>query len=124
MAALILALSPVFAETGRAAPGDLSDPVTVFATCAGRFSAEMEHRWLVGRDPDRAARHRGAMIDLLDAVVPNVDGRAVLARRIEAKHAQATLLMRADFNVNAEDARQARVLADAALSRCAALIAG
>lgn len=118
----LLALAP--AGTGRAAPGDLSDPVVIFATCAGRYSAEVEHRWLMGRNADEVTKQRRAMIDLVDAVRADDQGSQVLARRIEAKFAQAALLQRAEFGGDTPAARRALRLAQTAIRQCAALLPG
>jgi hypothetical protein len=122
----LLALVP--AGTGRADPGhaknSLSDPVIIFATCAGRYSAEVEHRWLTGRNADQISKQRRAMIDLVDAVLQPGQGRRVLARRIEAKMAQAALLQRADFNPDPAVSRRALLLAQTALRGCTNLLPG
>lgn len=107
-----------------AAPGEFSDPVLIFAACAGRLSAEMEHRWLDGRDATDITRQRAAMIDLVDAVRPEDRGIEILARRIEAKFAQAALLQRATFGTDPEEARRARALAGRARGQCLALMPG
>jgi hypothetical protein len=122
MCALAVVLGLVAPATGAMASDDLSDPLMVFAACAGRLSAEMEHKWLIEEDPDEVTRHRAAMIDLVDAIRPPDRGREVLARRIEAKFAQAALLQRAYFSKNEAEARQAATLARAAHQRCLYLI--
>ncbi|MFY0632305.1 MAG: hypothetical protein JXQ91_00710 [Vannielia sp.] len=96
-----------------------------FAACTGRFSALMEHQWLLP-DPavEQTTRRRAAMISLLEAVMPPDTGREVLARRIEAKYAQAVLLTRATFNDDPDDARWAATRAEAAIASCAALLTG
>ena len=77
-----------------AAPAEMR----LFATCAGRLSAQMEHQWLLA-DPaaDRTERQRAAMISLLEAAMAPGEERSALALRIEAKAAQAALLTRASF---------------------------
>ena len=122
--ALLVALVLAAPATGTAAPGEPGDPVALFATCAGRYSAEMEHRWLIGHDAAEITRPRRAMIDLVDAVRTPDQGPRVLAWRVEAKVAQAMLLQRAEFNTDPADAGRARDLARLALSQCRALIAG
>ncbi|MEC7299627.1 hypothetical protein [Pseudooceanicola nitratireducens] len=108
----------------HAAPADLGDPVMIFAGCAGRFSAEMEHSWLIGRDETAVRGKRLAMIDLVDAALPPGRGPEVLARRIEAKFAQAMLLQRASFSRDAGTASRAQARARAALRQCEALLPG
>ena len=120
--ALPLLLALALPTRGHVA--DLTDPVMVFAACAGRYSAEMEHRWLIGHDADEVTRKRSAMIDLVDAVITRDRARDVLARRIEAKMAQAALLQRATFNRDQNDSAQAETYARIALRRCERLLPG
>ncbi|WP_375173579.1 hypothetical protein [Pseudooceanicola sp.] len=119
---LALVFGLVAPATGTAASDEISNPLMVFAACAGRLSAEMEHKWLVAENPDEVTRQRAAMIDLVDAIRPPERGREVLARRIEAKFAQAALLQRALFSTDEAEARQAATLARAARHRCLYLI--
>lgn len=99
-----------FANTG------LTD---TFATCVGRFSAQVEHEWLMHSDAaEITEQRRNAMASLLRAVMPIDDARAVLARRIEAKFAHAALLQRAVFRGETEDADWARAHAAALLDDC------
>ncbi|WP_213546854.1 hypothetical protein [Vannielia litorea] len=113
-------LLAVLSTPARAEPLDM-----VFAACTGRFSALMEHQWLIPTpEVDTTTRRRAAMISLLEAVMPAGRGREVLARRIEAKHAQAVLLTRATFNDDAEDAQWAATRAEAEIASCAALLTG
>ncbi len=101
------------------------DLVTTFATCTGRLSALMEHQWLMdtSRADDTRAR-RARMIDLLAAVTPPGQGRAVLARRIEAKFALAELLTRASFGSDRDQAEQASALVDVHIAACNSLLLG
>lgn len=95
------------------------DPLHLFATCAGRFSAEMEHQWLLS-DPgaDLMAARRAAMLELVAAVgTPETASRA-LALRIEAKVAHKALLSRATFGGDPWAADMAARLTGA----CAALL--
>lgn len=100
-----------------------SDLVRQFASCTGRFSAQMEFQWLLG-DPaaDRTQAERAAMISLLEAVVPPEDRRLALATRIEAKHAQNVLLTRTHFNADSADAAWATERAAVEIGSCRALI--
>ena len=99
-----------FANTG------LTD---TFATCVGRFSAQMEHEWLMHSDAaDVTEQRRDAMDALLNAVMPADEARGVLARRIEAKFAHAALLQRSVFRGETEDAEWARSYAAALLDDC------
>ncbi|WP_407492552.1 hypothetical protein [Pseudooceanicola sp. MF1-13] len=125
---LIALLALVPPGPGRADPGHspdtLSNPVMTFATCAGRYSAEVEHRWLMGRDADQASKQRRAMVDLVDAVRLPDQGPLILALRIEAKMAQAALLQRAEFNPDPAIADRALRLAQSSLRHCSRLLPG
>ena len=99
------------------------DPVRLFATCAGRLSAVMEHQWMFdGPESERTKAQRAAMIDMLEAVMPAGKGREVLALRIDAKLAQAALLTRATFNDDRRDMQRAQRLALQRTSECTGLL--
>ncbi len=119
IAGLILAGSAPGALT---AAGDIH---WTFATCPGRLYALMEHQWLINDpDADRTEAQRAAMISLLEATMPPDRGRDVLARRIEAKQAQAVLLTRATFNDDPDDARWALGRAEAEIAHCVGMLLG
>ncbi|MCV6592061.1 MAG: hypothetical protein OIF48_03845 [Silicimonas sp.] len=95
----------------------------MFAACTGRYSAEMEHAWLV--QDDRAGgfeQKRRQFIELLEAVVPAEERRAALHRRIEAKMAHAQLLTQAWFSNDHDRALWARSRARAEMNYCAGLL--
>lgn len=103
------------AGQAMAEPADLRG----FATCAGRFSALMEHQWIT--DPpasDRTASLRAAMLSLVEAVTGPEEAAQALNWRVEAKAAQAALLSRATFQGDPSAAS----LADRLTRDCAALI--
>lgn len=109
--------------SAQALPFTPDHPATTFATCAGRLSALMEHQWMFdGPDSEVTKAQRAGMIELLEAVQPEGAGREILHMRIEAKMALATLLTRATFNENAEDARRARVMVDLRMAECTGLL--
>ena len=114
---LVLLLLP-----GMAAAGP--DPlVNTFATCTGRLSALMEHQWLLS-DPaaDATQARRGQMEQLLFSVMDPGTGERVLARRIDAKYAMARLLMRVDFNRDAQDAARAASFVEVQMAACDSLL--
>jgi hypothetical protein len=99
--------------------------VETFATCAGRFSAEMEHAWLMS--DERSAefeRDRANFLALLDAITPLVGARDALRLRIDAKVAHASLLKQATFSQNAERVAWAHDRADAEIRYCSSHILG
>jgi len=116
-AAALLASFDPRSGVAQAVPTSPEARAVVFAHCAGRFSAELEHAWLVGKSGTAAASGRSQMIALLEAVSP-VSGlapRELLAARIDAKMAHAALLTRAVFRGD----RRAAALAAGYVARCA-----
>ncbi|MCX7288748.1 MAG: hypothetical protein NTW20_14660 [Rhodobacterales bacterium] len=113
---ILTALAVGFAGCGPAS----ADPLLrEFAVCAGRFSALVEHQWLVdGPASDASAGTRDSLLALVEAVEePGMDA-TVMGWRIEAKVAQKALLQRAHF---AKD-RVADARAEELLQACAELI--
>jgi hypothetical protein len=69
-----------------------------FAVCAGRYSALVEHLWLVdGPASERAAEMRDGFLALVEAVEEPGMEAAVMGWRIEAKAGQRALLQRTFF---------------------------
>ena len=117
-------LLAVFLPSGAVA-GQQDDLVSTFATCTGRFSALMEHQWLMS-DPraDETQARRAAMVALLESVTPMAERRQALARRIDAKFALAGLLTRVDFNRDPADAAWAAQRVEVEIAHCDALMLG
>ncbi|NDR56556.1 hypothetical protein [Aliiruegeria sabulilitoris] len=113
----------LFAQPSEADAPPLPEIVQVFASCAGRLTAQMQHQWLLS-DPaaDRTEAYRAAMIDLLDAALPTGSGRQALRFRSAARQAHAALLSRATFNENARDAAWAQRRVSAEITQCEALM--
>ena len=95
---LCAALLGLTAPASAALADMLDDPIQVFASCAGRLSAQMEHQWLLS---DPLAQHteaaRGAMLDILASITLPEQTGAALDLRINAKAAHAALLRQATF---------------------------
>jgi len=110
----------------QAAGAGMSDPlVTTFATCTGRFSALMEHQWLMGSaEADRTQARRAAFEEVLLAAMPSDAGPEVLARRIEAKYALAQLLQRVTFGTDPKEADWAADRVRRAIAACDGLVLG
>ena len=91
------------------------DVARIFAICTGRFSAALEHAWLVGgEDIGLASQRRAAMLALLEAVAGADDVR-MMALRLEAKAGQSALMSRASFARDKNAAlRSAQLLQDCA----------
>ncbi|MEM9349279.1 MAG: hypothetical protein AAGA47_03385 [Pseudomonadota bacterium] len=94
------------------APAVSQDLHLIFAACAGRHSAEMEHAYLIGSDATRHEIHRLTFASLVEATLPLGRGPETLNHRIAAKMAQARLLTLGAFAhdpVRAQAAREASV---------------
>lgn len=100
------------------------DRAPVFATCLGRASAEMEHRWLMGHDAKAEQDRRALFQMLLDMAAPGsgIPGRDFLDMRIRAKMAHAHLLQTATFHTDPNRKRRAQAAARRAWRPCSALI--
>ncbi|WP_106606631.1 hypothetical protein [Shimia abyssi] len=99
------------------------DPLKFFAACAGRLSAEMEFQWMFDGDAaDAFAAERAAVLDILEAMMSDDQGRDVLNWRVEAKMAQAALLTRATFTNDARAARHSAKLALYNVESCRAML--
>lgn len=88
-----------------ASPSAADDLLRMFADCAGRYSAETEHGWLV--DPAGSAEaqwRRDQFVDLAGALG---SGPQVMGWRVAAKAAQRELLMQATFAANEVASRTA-----------------
>jgi hypothetical protein len=126
-----VALAATLAATpGGALPLSPSERALVFAACAGRYSAEMEHDWLLrpAQSPAAEAR-RDAFLDLLEAVAPDAvdDGMPAhlpLSTRIEEKAAQSALLHRATFHLDPIASDAARAAAEHRISDCGTWLLG
>jgi hypothetical protein len=97
--------------------------VSVFASCTGRLSAELQHAWLLN-DPDaKIIEHRRAQfIDLIQAVTPPEQLRHSLNLRIDAKMAHAELLTVADFSNDSDRSEWAMRRAKFEIDYCAGFL--
>ncbi len=97
--------------------------ISEFATCAGRFSAELEHAWLMYDErAGEIERRRLLFIDLLNATIPNEQRRHALNLRIEAKVAHASLLTQATFSQDRERAFWAVRRAESEIAYCTSFL--
>lgn len=125
---LCLCLAALWAaQPARALPAGPADRAVLFASCAGRYSAAMEHAWLMGKDDTAAQARRRQFLDLIDALRPaafdaGLTGPALLDARITAKFAQARLLQLATFHTDAARKRRAQAASRRAMAPCAALL--
>ncbi len=120
---------------GQAAPAGLpafpqSAPqrLALFQTCAGRLSAEIEHRWLVEPgSADAIAALRDDFDAVIVATLPDAEGVPAampMHWRVSAKAAQARLLSVGRFGTDPGRARQARDMAARLMAECRALLIG
>jgi hypothetical protein len=98
----------------------LADPLLRdFAVCAGRYSALVEHQWMVdGPASEVSGQSRDALLSLVDAVLEPGMSATAMGWRVEAKMAQKALLQRAHFGRDTVAEKRAAEL----LQSCAALI--
>ena len=101
-----------------------AEPLThIFATCTGRFSAELEHAWLMGHpETDSIAHRRAQFEDLLYAVATDGEHRDLLNRRINAKQAHAQILQQATFSTDSAQADWARRRVNMEIGYCASFL--
>ncbi|NNE87123.1 MAG: hypothetical protein HKN27_03525 [Silicimonas sp.] len=97
--------------------------IATFASCTGRFSAELEHAWLINDTRTAEIEHRRLQfIDLLDATVPPDARPDMLNLRIQAKVAHAGLLSQALFSQDADRSAWALRRAQSEISYCAGFL--
>lgn len=101
-----------------ASPAAADDLLRLFADCAGRYSAEIEHGWLVDPAQSVGLQHRRDQFADLAAALGN--GTQAMGWRVAAKAAQRGLLMQATFAENEQAARAAL----AARTACDRLLPG
>ena len=125
MSAVRTILVLIFCLTATGPASARQDLLYTFATCAGRYSALMEHQWLMS-DPaaDRTEAERAQMISILDSVMTPETAAETLNIRIDAKLALATLLSRAAFNRDTRDSVWAMQRAETLMGACRALMLG
>lgn len=113
---LLTAMAVGFAGCG---PAQADPLLREFAVCAGRFSALVEHQWMVdGPASDASAGTRDSLLALVEAVEGPGMAATVMGWRIEAKVAQKALLQRAHFAKDGVADKRAEEL----LQSCALLI--
>ncbi|MEP1612083.1 MAG: hypothetical protein ABJL72_09190 [Roseobacter sp.] len=94
-----------------------------FAGCVGRFSAELEHAWLMSKpETSDLEAQRLTFLSLLDATLTQEHARKTLTYRIEVKMAHASLLTLATFGQDAHHARKAKNAALRHITTCQNLL--
>ncbi|WP_050528800.1 hypothetical protein [Pseudaestuariivita atlantica] len=113
-----------------ALPQSADERVRAFADCAGRYSAEVEHVWLMGGPArDEIMQRRELFAELVQASLPmaeesGITGRQIIAWRVEAKLAHAALLQSATFAGDDAVSDRADRAARGFVTQCDRLILG
>ena len=116
---LAVLFTAAFSSSSAAEPTLLRD----FATCTGRFSAEVEHSWLMeSAEADHKEVLYENMAALLASVTSREDATQALSMRIDAKAAHAQLLLQAAFGWDAVQRASSKQRAAELLSACSSLI--
>lgn len=106
------------------ARADQSSSIRLFAECAGRLSASIEHSWLIGTDDTALQTQREGFSDLVEALADPTDRVQVMDWRIRAKMDHKRLLSLSVFSPEPRIARIALNQARAYQNRCGAVLLG
>jgi hypothetical protein len=96
----------------------------LFAECAGRLSATVEHAWLVGTDDTALRAQKDGFADLIEALASPNDRVQVMDWRVRAKMDHKRLLSLSVFATEPRLARLATMQAQAHQNRCGAVLLG
>ena len=108
------------AATAATPDQDLLHRVT---TCVGRLSAQIEHHWLMSDQPTaKVETRRDHLEDILDALITPDAATRILAERIDAKVAHASLLTQAAFSQDRRRAAWAEKRAVQELAFCRSIL--
>ncbi len=108
------------AATAAIPDQDLLHRVTA---CVGRMSAQIEHHWLMSDQPTaQVETRRDHLEDILDALTSAEEATRILAERIEAKVAHASLLTQAAFSQDPRRASWAEKRAEQELAHCRSIL--
>lgn len=103
--------------TTAAKPDD--DLLRRVTDCVGRLSAQIEHHWLMSDQPtEQMQTQRAHLVDILDTLTTPDTATRVLAKRIDAKMAHASLLTQAAFSEDERRAGWAEKRAEQELAQC------
>ncbi|MCH2077278.1 MAG: hypothetical protein MK180_10395 [Rhodobacteraceae bacterium] len=94
----------------------------IFAGCVGRYSAQMEHAWLLGQNAEDEEEKREVFLSLLEATMDAEQAEQVLAHRIASKMSQASLLTVAEFATDTDTATRAVELSQSEIQGCRSLL--
>lgn len=123
LALTLLVATDVSSASRAVALPSHQDQLRIFATCAGRLSAQMEFEWMFdGPKSEVTKASRASLIDMLEALTAPDQGAKVLGWQIDAKMAQAALLTRATFGTKPRDAKIAHRMALQLIGQCRSLL--
>ena len=126
LATLLLTFGSALQAAGTATP---SDEALTLAACQARYTAVLEHAWLMQGDIEAAEMRRdlfAAMLGALMRAAPNRHSleRQLMTHRITQKHAAGALLETARFGTDPRRMRIALGLATRQLAACDRLLIG
>ncbi|SDF13843.1 hypothetical protein SAMN04488117_102386 [Celeribacter baekdonensis] len=119
MSALLSALSLCAATPLQALPAAASPLARDFAYCAGRLSAEAQHR-----EDQSLNELKHAMQELLAAVIAPEEAEAYEELRLAGHVAQSELLALSRFSFDQGEADRASQLAQDSIRHCRAMLLG
>jgi len=122
----LVCLAPVPPAKAEPAP---SDEAMTLAACRGRYTAVLEHAWLMNDNIEAARMRRDLFAAMLDAQTrpdPNRHQleRQLLSQRITQKQAMSHLLNNARFASDPRRAQHALKLVSQRLATCDRLVVG
>ena len=117
-------------QAAASLPRDPAEQARIFAACMGRYTAAMEHAWLLGNADGATPQARRELFEMmLDAILPDAreagfEGIDAWRYRSGAKQAQSRLLQLSSFDPDRDRARRAQTLARRQIAICESLILG
>lgn len=125
LAALLLAFGSALHAANTASP---SEEALTLAACQARYTAVLEHAWLMHGDTEAAAMRRDLFAAMLAALHDAPDRhrvkRQLISFRIAQKHAASGLLDTARFGTDPRRSRIALGVISQQLSACDRLVIG
>lgn len=125
-ATLLLAFGSALQAADTASP---SDEALMLAACQARYTAVLEHAWLMQGDTEAAAMRRDLFAAMLEAALHDAPDqhrikRHLISFRISQKHAASGLLDTARFGTDRRRSRIALGMISQQLSACDRLVIG
>lgn len=126
LATLLLSFGSALHAANAVTP---SDEALMLATCQARYTAVLEHTWLMRGDPAAARMRRDLFAAMLDATVRNAPDTSqlehkLLLHKISQKRAASALLNTAWFGTDPRRSRIALGLITGHLASCDNVLIG